>query len=173
LAGNDIMDGDEGNDILFGGLGHDTMEGGFGADRLYGEAGNDIMDGDAGNDLLNGGAGNDFVFGGEGADVMIGSTGNDVLDGDTGNDRMAGGLGNDRFDFDSGDGDDIVTDFTAGGTLDRLDLRNAAFDFRTLADVQARATDIVSGVRIDLGNGDSVILVGVRESQLTAGDFIL
>lgn len=152
----------------------DDIEGKGGNDVLYGFGGNDILDGDLGRDTIFGGSGNDSIEGGGGNDVIYGGLGNDLISGDEGNDTMSGGAGRDTFVFDTGDGDDRINGFIAGSSIaDRLDLRDAAFDFVTLSDVLARATDTASGVRIDLGAGDSVILTGVREAKLALNDFIL
>ncbi|MEZ5924779.1 MAG: calcium-binding protein [Hyphomicrobiaceae bacterium] len=168
-----VIEGNARANRLVGTASRDFMEGKGGNDTMYGRGGNDVMDGDAGNDLMYGGSGNDNMEGGLGADRMYGGTGNDIISGDEGNDVMTGGAGNDRFIFDSGDGDDRITDFVAGGTVDRLDLRDAAFDFVSFADVLARAVDTSSGVLINLGGGDSVRLTGVHEADLKAVDFLL
>jgi Ca2+-binding RTX toxin-like protein len=152
----------------------DDIEGKAGNDLLYGLGGNDILDGDLGRDRIYGGDGNDSIEGGAGADTIYGGSGNDRISGDEGNDIMNGGAGRDTFVFDTGEGDDRINGFVAGSSIaDRLDLRDAAFDFVTLNDVLARATDTSIGVRIDLGAGDSVLLAGVREAKLAANDFIL
>ena len=158
---------------LVGTANRDDMEGKGGNDTLFGNGGNDLMDGDAGNDLLYGGTGNDNMEGGLGADRLFGQAGNDILSGDEGNDFMNGGAGNDRFVFDSGEGDDRISGFVAGGTEDRLDLRDAAFDFVSFNDVLSHANNTAAGVRIDLGAGDSVLLLGVTEAQLKAVDVLL
>lgn len=168
-----IREGTARADRLIGTNFIDFMEGKGGNDFLFGLGGNDIMDGDSGNDLLDGGSGNDNMEGGLGADTLLGGAGNDILSGDDGNDVMNGGLGDDRFLFDSGEGDDRISGFTAGGTVDELDLRDASFDFRTFSQVLARARDVGANVVIDLGAGDSVTLSGVHEAQLRASDFIL
>lgn len=168
-----IREGTPRADRLVGTIFADIMEGKGGNDVLLGLGGNDIMDGDAGNDHLDGGAGNDNMQGGFGADTLLGGLGNDILSGDDGNDFMNGGFGNDTFLFDRGEGDDTIAGFVAGGLQDRLDLRDAAFNFLTFAQVLARASDVGANVVIDLGAGDSVTLLGVHESQLRAVDFIL
>ena len=152
----------------------DDIEGKGGNDVLFGLGGHDILDGDLGRDTIFGGTGNDSIEGGGGNDVIFGGFGNDLISGDEGNDTMNGGAGRDTFVFDTGDGDDRINGFIAGTSIaDRLDLRDAAFDFVTLADVLARAVDTAAGVKIDLGAGDSVVLAGVREAKLAANDFIL
>ena len=168
-----IREGTRGPDRLFGTNLADIMEGKDGNDILWGLAGNDIMDGDAGNDILYAGLGNDNMQGGLGNDVLLGEGGNDIISGDEGNDLMNGGAGNDTFLFDRLDGDDKIVGFVAGGTEDRLDLRDAAFNFLTFNQVLARAVDAGPNVIIDLGAGDSVVLLGVHEAQLRAVDFIL
>lgn len=168
-----IREGTRGVDRLFGTNLADIIEAKAGNDFLYGLGGNDIMDGDAGNDRIDGGSGNDTIEGGLGADIILGGSGNDIISGDEGNDFMNGGLGDDRFVFDSGDGDDRIAGFTAGGTIDELDFRDAAFDFVQFSQVLARAHDTAAGVVIDLGAGDSVMLLGIKEAQLKASDFLL
>lgn len=168
-----IREGNDRGNRLIGTNLADIFEGKGGNDVLIGLGGNDNMDGDSGNDLIDAGAGNDTVQGGLGADTILGGSGNDIISGDEGNDLMNGGIGDDRFLFDSGDGDDRIVGFTAGGTIDELDLRNADFDFVSFAQVLARAHNSAAGVVIDLGAGDSVTLIGIKEAQLKATDFLL
>jgi Ca2+-binding RTX toxin-like protein len=52
--------------------------------------------------------------GGSGADILIGNSAANVIDGGAGNDTLEGRGGNDTFNFDSGDGQDTITDLTAG-----------------------------------------------------------
>ncbi len=84
--GNTILGG-KANDTLTGGTKADTIYGGAGADKIYGEAGADKLFGGAGNDTLYGGAGNDTLTGGDGKDFFV---------------------------YGSGDGNDIIADYTAG-----------------------------------------------------------
>ncbi|MBR2179215.1 MAG: calcium-binding protein [Selenomonadaceae bacterium] len=81
------------------------IRGSSGADTVYGGSGNDSIFGNAGKDKLYGEAGNDFLSGGAGADTLTGGKGNDTL---------TGGSGNDVFVYASGDGNDVITDYTAG-----------------------------------------------------------
>jgi Ca2+-binding RTX toxin-like protein len=169
-----IIEGNARANRLRGTEAADDIEGKGGDDVLFGLGGNDLLDGDLGRDTIYGGAGNDSIEGGAGNDVIYGGFGNDLISGDEGNDTMNGGAGRDTFVFDTGEGDDRINGFVAGASIaDRLDLRDAAFDFVTFNDVLARATDTAAGVRIDLGAGDSVLLAGVREAKLALNDFIL
>ncbi len=141
-GGNDKIYGRGGDDYLSGGSGKDKLDGGSGHDDVYGGSGNDRLAGGAGQDLLSGGAGNDQILGG------------------TGNDALFGGTGVDFFQFDFGDGNDVIYDFDIGidfvdvsgtGAIDPLDL--------FFSDV------IVNGLlstEIDYGSG-AVTLVGVNQ----------
>ena len=82
-----------------------SIQGSKGDDTLYGGSGNDSIYGNTGNDKLYGDAGNDFLNGGNGADTLEGGKGNDTL---------TGGIGKDVFVYASGDGNDVITDYTAG-----------------------------------------------------------
>jgi len=57
---------------------------------------------------LDGGAGDDSIFGGLGGETLLGGDGNDMLDGFRGNDLALLGAGDDRFEWDPGDGSDVV-----------------------------------------------------------------
>jgi Ca2+-binding RTX toxin-like protein len=83
-----------------------------GADTLTGTNAGDLIKGLDGNDTLQSGAGDDALEGGAGADTLVGGTGVDWL---------FGGDGNDTYQFNRGDGQDIVMegDATPGNT-DRL-----------------------------------------------------
>src|SRR5690606_37354305 len=80
------------------------------------------IDGRSGDDQLSAGSGRQGLFGGAGADVLSGGAGDDVIVGGAGNDTLSGGSGNDEFRFQSGDGHDVITDFTAGGAEDRIEI---------------------------------------------------
>ena len=116
-SGNDSILGNNGNDKLFGDAGNDTLRGGAGNDSIQGAAGADRLFGDAGNDTLRGGAGNDSIQGAAGADKLFGDAGNDTLSGGKGNDTLTGGAGVDVFVYATGDGNDVITDYTAQDKL--------------------------------------------------------
>lgn len=128
---------------------------------LVGSDGKDTFTGFAKADTLHGEGGGDKLNGGKGADMIWG---------DEGNDRLAGGAGADTFVFEAGDGNDRISDFRAGevGT-DIIDFGGL---FATFDDVLEAATQTKAGVRIEY-DGGSVLLMGVKEAALTAGDFDL
>src|SRR5262245_48424275 len=57
---------------------------------------------------VDGGTGNDTILGSNGADLLLGGEGNDFVDGNQGNDTALLGAGDDVFQWDPGDGSDVV-----------------------------------------------------------------
>lgn len=97
------------------GNGKDTLNGGDGNDLLRGGDGRDVLNGENGDDTLNGGAGNDTLTGGNGRDLFIGGTGNDTLNFDA---------NQDTFVYISGDGIDVVKQFSRGTNGDLIAFTN-------------------------------------------------
>jgi Ca2+-binding RTX toxin-like protein len=126
------------------------------------------VNGGAGNDVLIGGDGNDILLGGDGDDVLLGGPGVDILDGGAGDDIIIQGLAGE----DQVQGELYVRNFQAGaGSEDRLDLRAIAglsFDW-----LMAHATTIDGNAVLDLGDGDTMTLLGVAADSLHADDFLL
>jgi alpha-tubulin suppressor-like RCC1 family protein/Ca2+-binding RTX toxin-like protein len=94
--------------------GLDTLSGTSGTDSLQGGAGNDTLLGLDGADTLNGGADNDALDGGAGDDILFGGPGKDDL---------RGGAGSDAYQWNLGDGNDIIfdtTDETASTIVNQL-----------------------------------------------------
>jgi len=178
IGGNDRLDGGSGNDTLLGGGGNDTLIGGAGNDFLQGGGGNDITDGGAGIDtvsfadigtsvsvdVLN----IENVFGSENGDVIAGDSFNNILNGSGGDDLLSGGLGQDIFVFESGTGNDTVSDFEDG--LDILNISDFAADF--VIDSTSVAQDGADTV-ITLSELDSIRLTDVDAASITQEDFIL
>lgn len=70
-------------------------------------------------------AGDDVLVGSNGVDVLDGLAGADDITGGEGRDTLTGGAGDDTFSYTSAsDGDDSITDFTAGGSEDAISLQN-------------------------------------------------
>src|ERR687894_2159073 len=57
---------------------------------------------------VDGGAGDDTLRGGNGADIMLGGDGTDFADGNQGDDVAFLGAGDDTFQWDPGDGSDVI-----------------------------------------------------------------
>ena len=121
--------GNDNDNVIYGGGGSDTLRGGKGKDKLYGNAGADKLYGEASNDSLSGGGGNDTLYGGKGNDYLAGDAGDDILYGEAGTDTLSGGAGNDTFYYASGDGDDLITDYSSE---DEIYLTSGSIDSVTL-----------------------------------------
>lgn len=116
------------------------------ANRLVGNRGDNVVSGGGGDDALRGGAGDDMLFGG------------------AGDDRFTGGSGRDTFAFvaGGGTGDDVITDLAAGDRL-RVDVAGAP---REAAWIAGQAEAEAGGWRLDLGDGASVLVLGVGQAAL-------
>ena len=91
------------DNIIYGGTKKDTLYGGAGNDTIFGNNGSDELYGGLGNDSIIGEAGNDYLYGSAGSDTLIGGKGSDTFQ---------GGLSEDVFVYSSGDGKDVIYDYT-------------------------------------------------------------
>ena len=145
-GGSTILTG--GNSTGLGGTGGDQLIAGASGDTLFGYGGNDLLLGGIGNDVINGGRGNDMITGGKG------------------NDYLTGGTGVDTFTYSATPGDngyDIISDFTAGDTIQITGMTFAPSN-TWIADhvVQSGASDLV----IVLDSQDSIRLIGANAEDL-------
>jgi RHS repeat-associated protein len=81
-----------------------------GNDTITTNSGNDVLYGGSGDDVLNGYAGNDLLLGGSGNDTLIGDGNQDTLNGGLGNDFLQGGGEDDLYQYDKGQGNDVLLD---------------------------------------------------------------
>jgi len=143
---------------------------------------------------VDGGAGNDTILGSNGADLLIGGIGDDFIDGQQGTDTALLGAGNDVFQWDPGDGNDIVE---GGDGSDRLlfngsagseifaatangarvlftrNLANIVMDLNDLETLEINALGGVDTVNVGDMTGTDVTTVNVNLSGTiggTAGD---
>ena len=100
------VDGRTYDAVIVGDNGVDVLSG-YARDRM-------VLAGLGGRDDLTGGRMADHLIGGSGNDTLNGNAGIDRINGGSGKDVMTGGSGSDQFIFNLGDGDDHITDFTAG-----------------------------------------------------------
>lgn len=116
-------------------------------DRIFSYGGSDEVHASGGNDYIHGGNGDDRIFAGDGYDLLEGGTGQDTL---------TGGGQRDTFTFTTGDGQDVITDFTFW--TDRLRINGE--DAFNLAGMSALAGVSFSvseaGVWLTYGDGDSI-----------------
>jgi serralysin len=167
-AGDDLIAwNDPTGDVVFGGRGNDTILGGdVAADESHGGAGDDLIrafttspEAATASDRLFGVAGDDVVIGGNAADIIEGGRGDDIV---TGND------GADVFTFrDNQGGDDTITDFDP--SEDVVELLGFGGSFDPLAELSATP----GGTELDLGGGNSVLLLGRTLAEFTADDFLV
>ncbi|WP_417827116.1 hypothetical protein [Thalassospira povalilytica] len=142
---------------------------------------NNVITGNDANNRLNGAWGDDTLYGGNGADTFIDDGGNDVFLGGKGQDIFHGGLGNDRltggahadmFIFAGTFGNDTITDFKRGNETDKIDL-SGVLSITSFTDLSTNhMSQVGANTRIDDGSGNTITLLGISASTLTAGDFI-
>lgn len=187
-TGDDTLSGNAGADQLIGGGGRDILliddadtviDGGNGYDRVIitnastnmnfdlGAANVEQVWGNNTAEILDGSTAASFVkiFGGGGNDTITGSAAGDRLYGEAGNDMLTGGGGNDRFFFDTGWGDDTISDFTQGS--DKLDMRAAG-----VSDISELGPVNDSGDALLTFGGNTIRLTGVDATTLVNSDFV-
>lgn len=189
-AGNDTLDGAGGSDRMAGGAGNDAYyvrqtgdvvfeNAGEGTDLVHafvsttlsgnvenmnlrsaavingtGNTLGNYISGNSSANTIDGKAGNDTLYGAEGNDRIIGGSGND---------RLTGGTGNDLFVFTAGHGDDLIIDFVAGSTSDRLQISGySRYDTKA---------QVGSDTLLKFGQ-DSILLKNVDADDLTSADFL-
>jgi Ca2+-binding RTX toxin-like protein len=106
---------------------------------------------------VDGGPDNDTLLGSNGVDFLLGGTGNDFVDGNQGNDTALMGAGDDTFQWDPGDGSDIVEGQDNTDTM----LFNGA-NINEKMDVSAnggrvRFTRDVANIVMDLNDVESIV----------------
>ncbi|MGV3551124.1 calcium-binding protein [Rhizobium sp.] len=136
-----------------------------GNDTITGSKKSDLISSGDGKDTVKAGIGNDTVLGGAKGDKLYGEKGNDYIWGDSGNDRMWGGPGSDKFQFQEGDGKDVIVDFDAKGGGKNQDYI-ALYEGETFSIKNAnKGRDTL----LDFGDGDTLLLLGVHKSDFTKG----
>lgn len=185
---NDVLVGDAGDNNFTGGAGGDLIDGGGGTDRVIyansdaavavdlgsGVGSGGHADGDTlvGIENLFGSAYDDSLTGDASDNVLHGLSGADTIAGGGGNDILSGGDGADTFIFNNGDDQDTINDFTAG--TDAIDLQGYDLASLGISDFAGLEAVMSAGpnVEIALTAGDSITLVGVAATDLSADDFL-
>lgn len=165
LLGNLALNatGNSSANTITGNSGANKLIGNNGNDYLYGMAGDDRLVGGQNDDHLLGGDGNDQILGGLGIDRLYGELGNDTLQGEGGNDILTGASGADQFVFQKGGGADQITDFSISGG-DHLALNHVLWSgaLSAASVVRSFATVQSAGVLFNFGNGDTLLLSGLK-----------
>lgn len=196
IHGNEVSEnaikGNDGDDALYGGGLNDVLDGGNGNDSLSGGNGDDFLIGgtntDTGENHLNGGDGNDILVGGGGKtsqlnqflaehqDIVNNLRSNQkytsvasIADGVTNN---AGNGVHNFFEIHSNNGKDQIYNFHAATDKIQLD---RDLNGSGITDIGSLVSHIhISGndVHIDVGNGNTVTLVGVDVEGLSANNVV-
>jgi len=126
----------------------------------FGGDGNDTLTGNAVSNRLQGGRGNDTLNGGDSLDL---------LDGGRGNDTLTGGAGIDYFVIRKETGAvDTITDFSPGTVAEKI----LFVGFDSVTDfTQVTVTQEGVNTRLNLGDGQSVLLQNIAPSQITEQNF--
>ena len=141
---------------------------------VHGNGGDDVITADTGlatliNLTLDGGDGNDSITGGDGNDTLLGGDGNDEVSGERGNDIAFLGAGNDTFEWDPGDGSDIVQgqagidtlEFDGADVAENIDISANGTHARFFRDVGTITMDLndVERIRFNaLGDADNIVV---------------
>jgi Ca2+-binding RTX toxin-like protein len=131
---------------------------------------------------MEGGSGNDTMLGGSGAETYRGGSGSDFADGNRGNDVAdAMGSGNDTFQWDPGDGNDVIEGdsgfdtmlFNGAGAAERIEMSANGDRLRFTRDVANIVMDTDSVERVvfnALGGTDLVTVNDLGATDVTQVD---
>ncbi len=132
----------------------------------------------AGKLVLDGGTGDDTILGSQGADTILGGDGDDFVFGDNGNDTALLGAGDDVFQWDPGDGNDVIEGgadedqllffgsnasetvnilANGGRTLFTRDVANVVMDMNDVERIEYRA----------LGGADNIVVGDLSGTEVT------
>jgi Ca2+-binding RTX toxin-like protein len=176
--GDDFVEMGRGENTLDGGGGHNTLSladaaRGYTVDLAAGTADGAGLSsianyqrviGTTFNDTLKAGSQAAQLLGGAGNDTLVGGAAADTLTGGPGSDTLTGGGGADVFVYSAGDGQDVITDFKAGGAADVLKI----YGFTAAQSVLQQGADTL----ITLGAGQTILLKNVTAASLAASDIL-
>ena len=114
----------------------------------------------------------DFIFyedtytGTAGAETLAGGAGDDTITGLGGDDTLTGGEGADTFVFESGHGDDTITDFTDGEDTIDLSAFTSITGFGDLTVAQSGNDTVIT-----IPGGGTITLQDFTSTDLDAADF--
>ncbi|MGY8662688.1 Ig-like domain-containing protein [Bradyrhizobium sp. UFLA05-109] len=190
-ADADTLTGTSGNELLGGAGGADTMTGGLGDDTyIVTDPGAKVVESYGGgvdtvmssvsyklpdyveNLTLTGSAAINGTGNSE-ANIIIGNDAANIITGGLGNDILTGGGGADTFVINSGDGSDIITDFTPGSAAGHDIVQLNGFAFTSFDDIKAAMTQVGNDVYLALTSQDTLVFRNTTISAFTSDDFQL
>jgi Ca2+-binding RTX toxin-like protein len=190
-ANADTLTGTTGNDLLGGAGGTDTMTGRAGDDTYivtdsnakvvesYGGGVDTIISSvtytlpDYVENLTLIGSAAISATGNSQSNIIIGNDAANVITGGLGNDILTGGGGADTFVINSGDGSDIITDFSSGSGAGHDVVKLNGFAFTSFSDIQAAMTQVGSDVYLALTSQDTLVFRNTTISAFSSDDFQL
>ncbi|MDQ8728500.1 family 16 glycosylhydrolase [Bradyrhizobium sp. LHD-71] len=192
--------GSSGDDALAGTAGNDLLGGAGGADKMTGGAGDDTylvterdakvvekyaggvdtvsssatyrLSGDVENLTLTGTSAINAT-GNAQANIITGNAAANVITGGLGNDILTGGNGADIFVFKTGNGSDIITDFSPGSAGDHDIVQLTGFAFTSFDDIQAAMRQVDNDVYLALTSNDTLVFRHTAISDFTGDNFLL
>lgn len=109
-----------------------------------------------------------FAFGNAADNIVTGGPGRQFLFGGAGDDVLKGGAGSDLFLIEKGAGSDLILDFS-----DEDVLRLGGTEVTSFAQLRAAMTQVGDDLRLDLGDGEILVLADTSRAELHAGQFQL
>ncbi|WP_156944260.1 Ig-like domain-containing protein [Bradyrhizobium sp. Ec3.3] len=190
-ASADTLTGTTGNDLLGGAGGADTMAGGLGDDTYivtdpnakvvesYGGGVDTVISSvtyklpDYVENLTLTGSAAINGTGNSESNIIIGNDAANVITGGFGNDVLTGGGGADTFVINSGDGSDVITDFTPGSATGHDVVQLNGFAFTSFNDIKVAMTQVGNDVYLALTSQDTLVFRNTTISAFTSDDFQL
>jgi Ca2+-binding RTX toxin-like protein len=113
---------------------------------------------------------NDIIVGTAGADALTGQGGNDTLTGGQGDDNLNGGSGADTYIYNSGDGNDTITDAASfDSTVDKLVLNNINPSRITVMRENSDVKLVISESAQGAGDSGSIVIFGEASTSQGQG----
>lgn len=140
-------------------------------DKIVGTSAAETFSMGAGRDIIKGMGGADILDGGAGKDIIKGGRGNDTITGGKGNDKMSGNGGADDFIFNSGFGNDIITDFNEFNNKEDIDLSGVT-QIKGWNDLNNNHMEQVGADVVITQGVNTITLLDVDIGDLGKGDFL-
>lgn len=151
--------------------------------NVFGFGGNDFLSlnealGPMPASVMFGGLGNDTLSGGSGVDGLFGDDGDDSIHGKAGNDGLFGGAGDDTFQWDLGDGSDVVEGrggsdrllFNGSNVEENISIAANGRRLKVTRDVADITLDVAGVERVDVnpeGGADAITVDDLTGTSVT------